>query len=786
MADIISVPPSIPFSSIVEQKEETKQKSQAQQAKIEDIQKTLKGISDQMSQADGILEFFPDLQMAREILTAMILSPKDLIFGGMRLGFRGNKYINDKEAHGLLKTVTDYLKTETPLEKQFPEMIDEALFSYGAHIWLMLPPSYLDKFIKKDQVSLESIDSTLEILNHSDDKFLRDAENVKFADKWQISFTQNISYLGLPAAMNTAQAKHSQVGLEAFYGGEQIELIQEFDIPEDERADSAKPLLMKLPMDCVLPIADPANPKHHLLYMVALDERYHPASHAKDMNYLCELQHRMDAARGSSTIEDYDYAKKLGFGQAKGGEQLKDAYSLYVKAMEKMIGEAVKEAGYGKDIEIAEWEGFYRIMLARTLQKKKTRLLLVPPYMIDYLAFDYDKMGIGRSLLRKTAMYSNLRAIVMFSNLIRQLENDIPRKDLDITLDDDDTDSVTTVHNMVAIYGRYMDRAIPSTFSPTILFDELRRSGIRVNVNGGKRLPNSKLDVVQNQTQITPVNTELQDLLKKGQYAGIGVPPELVDPSQSGDFAINTVTSNQMLARRAYVYQTAFKESLIRRIRKYIMLDKDLFSLIEKKYKDKAKIRDFLKSMVLILPQATDTTFEQQYKSFQTYSQMIDEVAASYISDAMLRGVIKADVAQQGIDQLKELAISRAKRQWAIKNDICPELEVLLGDDSKDEDSYAQLSNKDMQAILENLRKILDGVTTQDVAIQNLGQKVRQDAQKKYPAPSSGSADPNNPNGGSGGFGSDTSSGFGSDSSSGGFGSSSGGFGTTSMPSFNS
>lgn len=710
-----------PLKSIILEKERQTNHNQginAANGVTNEMTAMLDSTTDKLNNVNGTLELLTDLNLAMEIRTSMILSPKDMMFQGLRFKLRDNTVLNIPKSSKALDILTNHILSKTDFEENMPTNIDNALFKYGADILLMLPPNALDRVISGDEFGNESFDSL--------SPYFGDGEISHKSASFDLVGNLNLLRKN-EAKKYHARKQTTELSLESYavapiFKARPMQRI--FAGKMDERT-GAEPIMFKIPMDACLHVHEPGNPKNHVCYLIPIDENGNIISKMEEADYFGELSERLETAINSKSGEDYSRLKELGMEtKLNKTSSIKSLTDLYTKEIEKELHDSLKAVGIGDSVQIKEHETFYKLMFSRAMARRKTKFLYVPEYFVDYMAFDYNTRGQGVSLLTKTQLYSSLRAVVMFSDLIRQMANSIPQTDLNITLDEDDKSPYETIRVLLAEYGRVTDRGLPlGTFSPVSLMDELRRSGVRVNVDGGTKFPGTKLEREDRQRQIATVDDQLKEDLKKAQYAGLSVPPEAIDQALQGDFAINTFTNNQLFVKRTMLDQYKYKKMLMRRIVKYVQLSGPLYEKLTTELGSKIDIEDFLESVEVLLPSADTVQLEQQIEAYEKYAEFIDTVMEAHISDSFLRGLVNADVAADTTEELRGMISAHFKRAYCVRENILPELFDLQDADNKDR--ITDSINEYNEILLETIGDIISKTMKKDAKLNKKLGKVQ-------------------------------------------------------------
>lgn len=662
-----------------------------------DVERVLADITERMDVADGILELQPDLHLAMELRTSAILSPNDMMFTGLTLKANDAVYDDEEIAQRVINKIGAELNLDLDLDMKIPGFINDALFKHGAHIWFFLPPGIVDTLVAnrlESQPSMESISvndgiQSTPILT-----------GIEFSD----DFLAPVKY-----RINAAYDEYQEeVSLESYMNvkARPIDAIADEYV---ERRDSARPVIIEVPVDVCLPITNPSRPSLHQGYIILVDEHGHIVSRSTKRNYFKELAERLEAAIKTEDSAEYQKLKEMGFNKNETDRSISGLVELFNATIERKVTEAIN--GSGKKAKSFALDPdtsipFYQIMFSRYMRSQKTRMIYVPARYIDYMAFDYDERGIGRSLLDKTKLFSSLRAIIMFSNLMGQVEASVPGTEINITLDEKDNDPMGTVMQAMALYGQAQDRSLPyATFNPMTLTDELRRYNTKVKVDGGNKFPNTQMEETKVKKDVPQTDSDILEEIKKGQYAGLSVPPEAIDQALQGEFAINTYTSNLMFMKRSALDAKIFAPQLARRIRTYITYTEPLRKMIMAEVGED-KLDNFIASLEVSLPHADTTRLEEQKAAFDAYVDFVDAAIEYYFSRDLMDGLLDGELSGNE-DSIKLTFKAYFVRKYMADNNLLPELAELSIQGS---DISARIGeyNKDM---LDNIEKIIRGIT---------------------------------------------------------------------------
>lgn len=104
---------------------------------------------ERVADSENMLQLFPDLELAQQILVSSIMSPKDMVKSD--LIYTASESILPPEIMAkLIDEVKTYMAKEYDFEKLPPIMLENALFKEGADIRAILPESSIDEIINRN------------------------------------------------------------------------------------------------------------------------------------------------------------------------------------------------------------------------------------------------------------------------------------------------------------------------------------------------------------------------------------------------------------------------------------------------------------------------------------------------------------------------------------------------------------------------------------------------------------------------------------------------------------
>lgn len=761
----------------------------------------------------SIFKLLPDLQLAKQILISCILSPKDMTSTELIYRVPKNLFNSDLTS-SLTSKIKDYFDNEYDILQKLPMMLEDALFDKGSYPVAVLPENAIDDFIngnavlstegfktRNDLLSSKSIgilgnskiqpsDKNIKVAleNYSqytpaviDSRITISKEDLDLSSDIVLDYievTDNYNLLKLPKInkgidknqVKDRYSKYSTVSLESFDNllkDQEIDKlifrtrthtskqIEEIKGPENlSRKTVGNPLIMKLPSESIIPIYVPGDKTDHVGYFVMLTEDGHPVSTADGDLKLNAL----DNNAGNSNSISSGLIKRVNSNMCDGTNcfngndkrHIQEATRIYSEIIEKDLINRVRNGIYKTQLEIGKNEEIYRIMLARTLAKKFTKILYIPIEYVTYIAFDYDDTGIGKSLMDDTMTVNTLRVILMFNNLMASVKNSIGRTKVGVELPALDVNPEATLEKIMDEVVRSRSVSLPSSVSnPSDIIEWIQKAGYEWEISGNPRIPDLKISFDQTQSNYQKADTELEEGLKKSSISALGLTPETVDNGLSdAEFATVAVSNNILTNKRVLTYQEKFTPQLSDHLRKIAIntrsLVDDIKSIIESNYesiqfeideeideniKDKLDedtkkriivtkaINDLLNGFYVELPKPSSVTMTQQLDEFNEYSDGLDKVLDAYMSSEIMTSITAGDISND-IDTLRAIVKAYFQRKYMSEKGIMTELADLT---STGEDGNPLFNMADITAShLDSLNK--SGVITLEMLMSKVAE----------------------------------------------------------------
>lgn len=361
------------------------------------------------------------------------------------------------------------------------------------------------------------------------------------------------------------------------------------------QANWGKPLDYHLPSECFIPIHVHGDTTRLRGGYALIDDNGEFLKQSKDYQFYQSIAHQNNKIdnkpSGVSTDTLIANLRKV----QQGGECDFDMseFAMIAKAqIEKELYQAVWSGGDGEDISIDLEESVLKLFLERAFQQQRTRVLYIPECYFTYMAFQYNRLGIGESLTTMAKDFIARLAALDVADALAQLDNAQTRNELVIALDAHDTDpdssvamaryeffrSNPTVHNLIST----------GTLSMPMIVDALREQSLLVRVEAGDNkfvtAPQMQLNQIE-RTAFRRVEEDSRQYLLSSIANMFGLPRSWLDErdENGNNFQVEALAEQETLCNQTIMYQTDLGVMLTDVIRKNAMLNEPVMNrLVDK------------------------------------------------------------------------------------------------------------------------------------------------------------------------------------------------------------
>lgn len=472
-----------------------------------------KDIIEKTGDSESIMQLFPDMELAAQILISSVISPKDMTSTEI-IYTSPNTILSSEVTASMIGAIKEYYSKDYNMKSLLPKILREVLFESGSFVKAVIPESSIDELINgTGKIGIESI---AEYVNQSGDVvnlgilgdprvnkkessstfisietfkeynskqmyngYLTHVPNKKISiedfKEANLKIIDNFQILKLPKVFDKLKKQRINYILNNNTTGHSMSFenrtsklsdsqMQSLLYKNKERGlnslirvktkDQAQRNTIGKPLILKLP-SESVIPVH-----VPGNEQEHIGyfvlidSEGNPLNHASNQNHFTDLqsklSNQNNSMSSYLLQRSKNSFNAGGNPLSVDqATRIYSDIIESDLLERLRTGVYGSNVTIAKNEEIYRVMLARTLANQTTQLLYLPGELVTYFAYKYDKNGIGKSLHDDLRILNSLRAMMMFSRVMASLKNSIGRTNVNLTLDERDPDPQKSIETAI-------------------------------------------------------------------------------------------------------------------------------------------------------------------------------------------------------------------------------------------------------------------------------------------------------------------------------------------------
>lgn len=588
-------------------------------------------VIDHIKNNESIEQLFPDIKLAKQILSSSVISPNNMISSTLTY-IAPDINIPSNYKQSISDRINKHIEKYYRLESRTSEIFEDAMFTHGAVIEAIIPEAAVDEVINRPndgQVTIEmykdgelsreklkylSTENTahdisvedyarygsISLMDSLTSEQLKNNEKITLEDL-MLDITEDKSVFMYNK--KTMKKIHDRITHEDFRfsmgNTTQSDLDKIFRPNDSDRMEEAinintydntsrssigAPMVFRLPVESVIPVHVVNDPSRHLGYFVLLDEKGTP------INGNLIITEEQASSLMKNTQDSYmqnniiSKAKNALHGITREDPKLHNIEEIYGEIVEKAIKEKLNKGLYGEIAEIKNSADVYRVMFFRALKAKRTKLLYLPAENVMYYAFEFRENGTGKSLIEKTAMLHSIRAILLFSRVMATIKNSVSNTEVAVQLDEDDPDPQGTVERVKSQVMQTRTALAP--FGVTTMKDIVDwtyKAGFKFSVTGAN-MPQMTVNTTDIGTSKIFADESTEDPIKEQIIMSFGLTPEIVQSGYASDFAATVVAKNLLFAKRVSQIQLVFNRLLTDHVRKLVRND--------------AGLRDSLKSYI--------------------------------------------------------------------------------------------------------------------------------------------------------------------------------------------
>lgn len=485
-----------------------------------------------------------------------------------------------------------------------------------------------------------------------------------------------------------------------------------------QRYSIGRPLRMRIPSEAVVPVFPPGDPGNHRGYFVLVDMDGNWVTRSSVDITSQGLQSLLSNQNQSNSMSSLVLNKaNKAIRDTQPDIMLDNMLEIYSSVVENDMISRLKNGLYGTKLEVGHDKEWDRIMLARALAGKMTRIVYIPAEVITYYAFDYHENGVGKSYLDQVKMLTSLRAVLLFSKIMAELKNAINVTKVDMTLDPEDPDPQKTIemaaHDIAKLRESYFPLGVNS---PADLMQWIQRAGLMFAFKNHPGLPETSFEFSTANLQHQVPDQATSDDLRKQTFMTFGLTPEQVDEGFSAQFATTVIQQNALFARRILLLSDITAKHLSNDVRNICtndpMIKRELRDILKEAKEDLTKhlseedkedyrtnpdlfIQNFLDRVVdniwVDLPKPDIGSTNNKAEAFKQYKEALTEVMTSFVSSEVFTQSFAGEFASHA-DEVKNFWIHYLLRKWVTDEGYMADISEIF---NRDEDGKPSVMVKD-------------------------------------------------------------------------------------------
>lgn len=341
------------------------------------------------------------------------------------------------------------------------------------------------------------------------------------------------------------------------------------------------PTLIELPTEAVIPIFIPGAPNEHLGYFVMLDEHGQPLT----ANESRAATDTTGCAGGSSAatfeaIFGTSCCNASYFNQNNDYTQMGNL--IFNNLLDSYIRTRMKGILHRDDLQLSRFNALSTILFQRTLESKETTIVFVPPMLMHYFAFDYDKhTGCGKSKTSDIQFILSLRTTLMMANVVSAVNDAIEHKKIEFGVDDKNA-NVEAIMELIA--NIFIEKnKLNGSIDPSEIMRDMYSNSLTIIPKGLPGLSDISVDVQSAQGGSARVDDQTIEQLNNLLVAQLDVPSAALNQLNEPEYARSLVVGNLFFAKKITRYQRIWCKLMSEFIRVYTLVDIPFQEALKKK-----------------------------------------------------------------------------------------------------------------------------------------------------------------------------------------------------------
>lgn len=266
--------------------------------------------------------------------------------------------------------------------------------------------------------------------------------------------------------------------------------------------------------------------------------------------------------------------------------------------LEKEFIESFVNGDLKKDVSISLTEENKKLYLSRALRDQGVRAIFIPAEYVTYVAIDFSKLGVGRSLIDEAKLHIGRLAVLDTADVLAQIENSISHTLMTIDPEAEDFD----VRNTVAMVRDEYFSNNPTlhdilgynNVSIDAVLDRFKEQSLTIKVNPGDNPHIVAPQIESGQMTREPlksVDRETRDGLLDTISGMFGLKRSWLDDTGEGnDFAVEALAEQELLRNQTNDYSRTFSRYFTDALRKHIRVNEPLVAELVDVIKENKKL----------------------------------------------------------------------------------------------------------------------------------------------------------------------------------------------------
>lgn len=266
--------------------------------------------------------------------------------------------------------------------------------------------------------------------------------------------------------------------------------------------------------------------------------------------------------------------------------------------LEKELIEGFINGDLHKDVTVSLTEENKKLFLGRAMRDQGVRAIFVPAEYVTYIAVDYNKLGVGRSLVDEAKLHITRLAVLDTADALAQVENAISHTLMTIDLEKEDLDprnvaamirdeyfaNNPTLHDILGYNNVSIDSVL----------DRFKEQSLTIKVNPGDNPHIIAPQIESRQMEREPLKSIDRDTRENllNAVAGYFVLKRswLEDTGEGNDFAVEALAEQELLRNQSTEFSRVFARGLTDFMRKHIRVNEPLINDLVDIIKDNKKL----------------------------------------------------------------------------------------------------------------------------------------------------------------------------------------------------